>query len=200
MKTDGQGEAKEKPFTLIITNVLSLNSLIFLVWQNQRSSSSSVWGTRQRPYRMSQIYSNASVIIDDENSIILNRNRGRKKISSTTRKTSTQNKTFAKSFFLRKHVFSNSISRCYSAQETKEGRIFNEKVIWSIYFKVVRLFTEIACERNFLCQIWILFFSVIKSIVDSFSLSCASARGAREKSGKCKCGNKINHSMKLKLF
>lgn len=58
---------------------------------------------------MSQIYSNASVIIDDENSIIFNRIRGRKNVLDDKRKTSTQKETCAKSLFSCENMFLETV-------------------------------------------------------------------------------------------
>lgn len=102
--------------------------------------------------RMSEIYSNASFSYQwwwkfnnfyDEKYPRRNKKTTRKfltkKQSIKLRKKNLHKNLF---FFLWKHVFSNSIFRCYFFK-----RIFNEKVIWSIYFKLVRLFTQIVSSK-----------------------------------------------------
>lgn len=130
-------------------------------------------------HRMSQIYSSASY----QRWWKFNKLSATKKPRNDDKKLynkKTIDKVKEKSiFFLWKHVFSNSIFDAIPPRE--KGRIFNEKVIWSIYFKLVRLFTEIS-RWNFLCQIWILF-SAIKINCWQFFARCASSR---EKKGERK--------------
>lgn len=125
-----------------------LSSIFFRMWQNQRQ-------------RIKDLISNVRNLFECvfflcyhwwwKFNNFYNEKKIPKKEEERRRETfeaKTIDDTCTKLFFLWKHVFLNSIFRCYSEKET-EKRIFKEKVIRSIYFKLVRLFIQIA-PRKFL--------------------------------------------------
>lgn len=85
---------------------------------------------------MSEIYSDASAITDDENSIIFNRKRGRKSLNGDDDKKifDTEKKKLARNLFSCENMFSRRVFLVDAIpasirDKASEERIFNEKVI-----------------------------------------------------------------------